>query len=380
MVVNEKSKRKIIPIGGGKGGVGKTLLAANLAIGLASCGKRTVVVDLDLGASNLHTALGLRNTRAGIGNFLSGKGAKFKSIVSHTPFENLMFVPGDVLVSGMSSIQSSQRSRLIRSILELEADYVILDLGSGSSAQVLDFFLTANSGCIVTTPAATSVVNAYGFLKNLAFRFMQRTFASDGDIAGVIKKYMKEKKPGSGPTMNELLGSIRRKDRASAQRAKRYLSMLRPLLIVNMASSPEDLKVADKLRELVSESLSVQMECLGLVYREGVVEESTEESKPLMSAHPDTLAAVEISRMCQKIVQSEHFPLMPLELDLYEDSFGLARIEAHYDYEQLTQKGGPDELFDAGDLLEIIAGQKRQIHELQGTLRNLTIKGTGGPF
>jgi flagellar biosynthesis protein FlhG len=71
MVINENVSKKIIPIAGGKGGVGKTIITANLAIELAKNGKNVVVIDLDLGGSNLHTYLGMKNTKLGIGNFLT---------------------------------------------------------------------------------------------------------------------------------------------------------------------------------------------------------------------------------------------------------------------------------------------------------------------
>ena len=55
MIINENARCKILPIASGKGGVGKSVLVANLGISLASFGQRTVLVDLDLGGSNLHT-------------------------------------------------------------------------------------------------------------------------------------------------------------------------------------------------------------------------------------------------------------------------------------------------------------------------------------
>ena len=60
----------IIPVAGGKGGVGKSILAANLAMALAQAGHETIAVDLDLGGSNLHSYLGISNTFAGVGDFL----------------------------------------------------------------------------------------------------------------------------------------------------------------------------------------------------------------------------------------------------------------------------------------------------------------------
>ena len=79
---------QIIPVAGGKGGVGKSLIAANLAIALAQAGKKTYLIDMDLGASNLHLILGEYGAKKGIGTFLS-KASKFDEIITKTQYENL---------------------------------------------------------------------------------------------------------------------------------------------------------------------------------------------------------------------------------------------------------------------------------------------------
>jgi len=79
----------IIPIASGKGGVGKSFVAANLAIALAEQGKKVVVADLDFGASNLHTCLGLNNINPGIGDFLRARTAKLQDLLVTTDVQNL---------------------------------------------------------------------------------------------------------------------------------------------------------------------------------------------------------------------------------------------------------------------------------------------------
>src|SRR5208283_2089730 len=85
----------ILPVGSGKGGVGKSLLATNLSIALAEAGRTVVLVDLDLGASNAHTMLGIRSVTRGIGTFLSAPRTDFEEIILPTEYDGLSFVPGD---------------------------------------------------------------------------------------------------------------------------------------------------------------------------------------------------------------------------------------------------------------------------------------------
>jgi flagellar biosynthesis protein FlhG len=375
MVINENAARKILPVASGKGGVGKTVIAANLALELAINGRRTVVVDLDLGGSNLHTALGIKNRNPGIGNFLSSRSVKFKDIVIDTPYANLRFIPGDVLVSSLADIQFSQKRKLLQNLLDLDTDYVVIDLGSGSSCHVVDYFLISNSGFVVLTPQPTALINAYGLLKNVVFRFLQRAFASHSSVSSYLKKTLKEKKPSSLPPLSQILEKISKLDRQAGAKARRYLNVLQPKFIVNMAQTPEDLQVVGQLKDLVRRNLELDVECLGLVYRDEAVDRALEEGKPLVTTEGDSMFARQISRISQKILQSEAFPHMPLDLDYYADTYELALIEAQNDLEDLqsmVQKG--DEDIDAAEMLAIISDQKRQIDELRGTVRMLTMK------
>jgi len=372
MVINENVKRKVIPIASGKGGVGKTVIAVNLSLHLAKQGMDTVLVDLDLGGSNLHTVLGMKNTRMGIGNFLSDPRSTFDQLVHMTPYDNLRYVPGDVLVTGSSDLQLQQKKRIIEGILNLDADYIIIDLASGSSTQVLDFFLISNCGFIVTTPQTISVLNVYSFLKNLMVRFFQRAFADYNKVSEYLKKVGKEKRPGGHFSISEIINQIIDIDKKAGEKAKEYILTLHPKLIVNMASSPQDLEIVDNLRELINTTLALDIECMGMLYMDLNMEEALNRKKPLVVFDENSILSREVERIALKIVQSEKFPHMPLDLNYYKDSFELAQIEASTDYQEIrTLKS---EELDVGELLAIISTQRKKIRELEGTVRMLTLK------
>ena len=92
---------QIIPIASGKGGVGKSLLSANLAIALGKAGKKVVIADLDLGASNLHLVLGQQAPKCGIGTYLAGQ-SQFSEIICPTDYQNVSFIAGDSEIPGLS--------------------------------------------------------------------------------------------------------------------------------------------------------------------------------------------------------------------------------------------------------------------------------------
>ena len=150
--LTSSGKRKcIIPIASGKGGVGKTLVAVNLGIQMASKGKNTVIVDLDIGGSNLHTFMGMKSTRHGVGDFLVSHRRKahtetFNDYRVQTRYENLQIVQGDQMIPDVANISPSQKKRLLEQIRTLDNEVIILDLGAGSHTSVGGFFSLIQPG------------------------------------------------------------------------------------------------------------------------------------------------------------------------------------------------------------------------------------------
>src|ERR1051325_11641020 len=142
----------IIPVAGGKGGVGKSFITANLAIALAQRGHRTVAVDLDLGNSNLHSLLGLENCYAGVGDYLkSAMNCLPEQLIVETGIPNLGFIPGDARMPFMANLKVPEKTRLVKFLRSISARYVLLDLSAGTPYNTLDLFRLGSSGIVVTT-------------------------------------------------------------------------------------------------------------------------------------------------------------------------------------------------------------------------------------
>ncbi|MFW6368365.1 MAG: P-loop NTPase [Spirochaetota bacterium] len=372
MIQNERNKRKIIPVASGKGGVGKSVFSANLALRLATAGAETVVIDLDLGGSNLHTYLGLRNTREGIGNMLSVSGKKLADFVHESGRENLRYVPGDVLVSGMTRLSASQRKRIVDGIESLKADYVILDLGSGTNELVIDTFLISNSGVVVSTPQAPSALNAYALLKNVLFYRLKSEFAASKQISSYLKSVQKERRPGATPNIDEIFAGIKKIDSRAATRAKKRVAELKPLLVTNMVNSSGDYQMLASLRKLISDNLGIDPASLGAISNDSTCQQALAALEPVTEFAPTSVISYQIERVAQKILQSERFPEMPLDLESYADSYELTRIEMEDDEQQFGPAGGDY----TSEYIEVIAKQKQEIEQLKRTLRMVST-GTG---
>lgn len=337
MVLNENTSKKIIPVAGGKGGVGKSFIAVNLALALAANGYKTILIDLDLGSSNLHTFLGFRNNNQGIGTYLVNKRQKLEDLVIGTPHDNLYFIPGDVQQYGVATLPFQIVKKLSREITTLDADYIIMDLGSGSSFNILDFFLTSNAGILVTTPQKTSTGALYDFLKNLVIRFCERAFDKNKAVSDLIKELVRESRPGQCKSIKPIIEKIADIDPESAEKMRIYLSVLQPKMIINQSMESTAAEEGEKMASLFENNFNLNIESIGMLLRDPYVDLSIEERNPYILSHPNNVLTKQITRIAQKIIQSEEFPFMPFDYSYYENSFDLSRIEFENDVEQIEQ-------------------------------------------
>ena len=155
----------VIAVGGGKGGVGKTFISANLAVTLARMGHRVVAVDADLEGANLHTCLGVATPEVSLADFVAQREDDLRKLLVSTPERGLQLLAGTHAHLGDAQPSHLRRVRLMRELRQLPTDYVVVDLGAGTHSSVLDYVLTGDDGVLVLQPEPTSVENAYSFLR-----------------------------------------------------------------------------------------------------------------------------------------------------------------------------------------------------------------------
>ena len=165
---------RIYPIGSGKGGSGKSFINANLGTLLARQGKSVVLVDLDLGGSNLHTFFGLKNPKAGLNEFLNKTFKNLDQVVSPTIIPNLFMISSMECSMEIANLFHTQKIKIIKAIQRLPYDYILLDLGAGTNFNTLDFFLTSNECLFVATPEPTSIENAFRFIRAANLRMIKQ--------------------------------------------------------------------------------------------------------------------------------------------------------------------------------------------------------------
>ena len=369
---------RIIPVASGKGGVGKSLIAANLGVAFAQAGQRVILADLDLGASNLHLVLGHQSPKTGIGTFLNNTKSDFNDVIVNTDVRGLRFIPGDTEIPGTANLKAHQLKSLVKRFFALkdEADILILDLGAGTHQSILDFFLLSGQGIVVSAPMVTAVLNAYVFLKNTVFRLMYTVFDKDSPASAYLERARKD---GSGHQklyIPKMLPEIRKIDRASHTKFTKRIEHFHPRLIMNLIDDPKEADVAMKIRRSCEEYLDLKIEHLGVVYRDGVQDKALSSRLPIILYKPQAVLSQAIYRIADKILQSEedNYGLSDKEI---EDSFQEAGLEAEVDFsarmdyvEDLLHSGA----LSQSDLVETIKSQQFEVAKLKKENNFLKLK------
>ena len=295
----------IIPIAGGKGGVGKSLIAANLAIVLARLGHKTIGIDLDLGAANLHSCLGLSGgTPPGLARFLrSTDQAPLESYLARTPHRNLHLLAGDEGNPFLAQLNVAQQRRLVQQIRALPAEFVILDLGAGSSFSTLDFFRISQKGLLVTTPEITSLQNLMNFLKNLAFRVIEHSLPQDRSIHRKLQTLYTsplEFKSDQPSLLQTLLNPL---DPEITEKVLSSWQQFRPRLVFNRGLGPDDLSIIPELEKRLRDQLDLTIEFIGYIPEDLAVPNSLRQGRSLMSSASTSNAGQDMIRLARRVLR-----------------------------------------------------------------------------
>jgi len=292
----------ILPIASGKGGVGKSAISANIAISLAKKNKSVILCDFDFGGANLHTLLGLKNNQAGMGNFIYRQQESLKNLLQETNIENLKFIAGDCLLPGTANMDFFIKKKIMKELSLLPADYIILDLGGGSSFNVLDFYLLTYNSILVSTPEITSVLNAYSFLKASVFRFFTHQFPNRSPERERISQFIKSVSIGTEISFISLMETICNEFPETGLKACEELKKFNPQVILNMGSSNQDLEMGKRLRSLASSKLKININFVGFIPKDNCVPIAVARRNPAILIAPESSFSQAINKSADRIL------------------------------------------------------------------------------
>ncbi len=285
----------IVSVGSGKGGVGKSVMAANLAMLLAKQGKRVVLADLDVGGADAHILFGMLHPPLTLTDFIERRVECLDDVlqpVSAHPFLQLIPGTGDTLAT--ANLPYAKKKRLIRHFRQLQADVILVDIGAGTSYHALDFFLMADHYLTVATPDPTSVLDLYRFIKLAAIRRVLSAFLSRDAVSETLSDR-------DFSSIEEVIQAVGETDPNARETASRTLEGFQPHLIVNRVSGKSRVNVL-QLKKLLKEYVGGDLTMLGEIPDDPAMTRAVRSYLPVVEFEPTAPASLALEKAAQTLL------------------------------------------------------------------------------
>lgn len=292
---------RILSFGGGKGGVGKTFLAANLSVALARLGYRVLAADTDLEGANLHTCLGVKAPPVSVADFVAQREDDLAKLVVDTPIENLQLLAGTHANLGTPQPTHSRQVRLMRALRRQPVDFVVLDLGAGADASVLDYFLMADDGLVVMQPEPTSTENAYAFLRAAFYRRLRLAMVGHG-VRRLVTQAMDQRNERGIRAPLDLLREVEALDPEEGKRFVETVRSFRPRVVVNGVRTTEDVRLGFSVRSVCRKYFGIDADYLGYVNYDDAARHAVVARRPVVDFRATSDASVYLQRIARKLV------------------------------------------------------------------------------
>lgn len=292
----------ILSIAAGKGGTGKSFLAACLGIYFADQGEEEVLlIDADLGGPNLHTFLGVKEAEIDLGHFITNRVTTLQETVSLTPFKNIHLIKGTDNVFFTANLNYNKKLKLLRHIKAFDDKRIIIDIGTGTSYNCIDFFLFSNPGVLVVNPEPTSVENAYYFLKTCIIRILKLVI----DFFGIhdLMKKIAGQITDTSKSIYSFLNEIISYDKFYAEIIHSTLQKFAPCLILNKTRNPNDILLGKTMAEVVQKYLVIDLDFIGSIPFDDRVHTSIKEYKPFLQQYPDSETSRSIRSIADRLLE-----------------------------------------------------------------------------
>jgi len=254
MDIAERKTVRTIAVASGKGGVGKTNITANIAIGLSRMNKKVLVLDADLGLSNIDVILNLA-TKYNIQHLFKGE-KKLKDLIVEGP-EGIQVLPASSGIQELTELDEFQRLRLIEEFESFDEglDYLLIDTSSGISSNVGFFCMAAQEIIIVTSAEPTAMTDAYALIKVLFTKYQEKNFK---------------------------------------------------VLVNSVKNAKEGTEVFRRLSTAAERFLSISLDYIGFIPLDSLVPKSVSQQRAFMDVYPESEASKSIIKITDRISNIEN--------------------------------------------------------------------------
>lgn len=291
-----RGTKRVIAVGGGRGGVGKSLLSTNLAVYLAQLGRAVVIVDADVTGANLHLVLGLE--AAPVPSREQIEGGKIHMVDTSVPGLRLMGAMMDP--TALTGMRPGRRAQWATMLKQMACDFVVLDLGAGTAPGSLDLFSMADVGICVTVPEPPAIEATYRFLRALFLRRMRRALMKERFKLKLIERILADLP--TLPLPLDVARAVGRADPSLQQIALAELSRLAPKLVINATRVRTDADLGPAMQAMADRYMGIDLDYIGHIEHDDAVWLTVRRRRPLLIDSPTSKSARLIERIARRIV------------------------------------------------------------------------------
>lgn len=292
---------EIWAFGGGKGGTGKSALAASVGFQLSRLGKRVVLVDADFGGANLHTCLGMPQPSRSLLDFLRTEGHVADEFAMPSPYPNLRLIGGRV-DEGTGGLQAGWPLRLSTALRALPADLVVLDLGAGVSPDTIEAMNLADLKVIVSVPEPSSIENVASLLRMLCLQRLTNRLSSHE-----VRRRLAEAQAGQTASrvkvVADILKEIESVDPSLVGAARAILQEMVLTLVTNQVRDEADRKFGAQTAAVIRRHFGLPMKYAGFVHHDDAVWRTLRRGKMFMVDASRSRAAEDIRRLTRNLLR-----------------------------------------------------------------------------
>ena len=198
---------------------------------------------------------------------------------------------------------------MINNLKKLKADYLLIDLGSGSSFNTLDFFSISYKGLLVSSLEYTALINLLTFVKNLALRRIEVNLPNNSLLKGKLNESLNKPVSSGILTLNKVIHSLSEIDNSVADDLKNEWQKFRPRIIFNQGRHPDDLVVVEQLNETMKRNLSLKCDFFGHIFFDAKASESLRRRRALKEFAPKSWIVEDIELLTDRIIRIWDQPL-----------------------------------------------------------------------
>lgn len=301
-LASEESRRfEVWAFGGGKGGTGKSAMAASVGFQLSRLGKRVVLVDADFGGANLHTCLGIAPPPRSLLDLVREGGTVADEYALSTPYPNLRLIGGRV-DEGAGALPVGWAARLSTALRALPVDLVILDLGAGVAPETIEVLNLADVKVMVSVPEPSSIENVVSLLRSLCLQRLVQRLPSNA-----VRRRLLAIQSGEAAArvrgVPDILREIEEVDPSLLGAARALTEEMVITLVTNQVRDDADRRFGAQTAAVVRRHFGLPMTYAGFVHHDDAVWRTLRRGKMFMVDASRSRAAEDIRRLARNLLQ-----------------------------------------------------------------------------